>query len=75
MLKNAIILKLVDHQRFIPHPNYNKFEPLVEKPGMLMRENASYMLKKGVEMKLRDENTVNSKVNDSGDNADEENTR
>jgi len=28
MFRGAINLKLVDHQRFIPHPNY-KYEALV----------------------------------------------
>ena len=47
MSRGAINLKLVDHQRFIPHPQY-QYVPLVEKIGMLMKENAAYSLKKGV---------------------------
>ena len=55
MFRGAINLKLVDPQKFIPHPQY-KYEPLVEKVGMLMKENTAYSLKKGVELKARDDN-------------------
>ena len=50
MLTRAINLKLVDHQNFIPHSNY-KYEPLVEKHGIQMRQSAAYVLKKGVILK------------------------
>jgi hypothetical protein len=36
MFGGGINLKLVDHQKFLPHPNY-EYEPLVEKQGILMK--------------------------------------
>jgi hypothetical protein len=36
MFRAAPNLKLVDHQKVIPQPQ-NKYEPLVEKVGMLMK--------------------------------------
>lgn len=57
MFRAAINLKLVDHQKFIPHPQY-KYEPLVEKVGMLMKENTAYSLKKGVELKVKEDNAI-----------------
>ena len=50
MYTRAINLKLVDHQKFIPHPHY-KYEPLVEKHGIQMKQGAAYVLKKGVMLK------------------------
>ncbi len=32
----AINLKLVDHRKFIPHPNY-QYEPLIEKSDLSMK--------------------------------------
>lgn len=56
MFRAAINLKLVDHQKFIPHPQY-KYEPLVEKIGTLMQESTANSLKKGVELKAKEENS------------------
>lgn len=50
MFSGGVNLKLVDHKKFLPHPNDN-FNPLAGKKETQMKEIFGYMLKKGVEVR------------------------